>query len=351
MREDNSEILETVERILSDQCPLAGSHSPGDWAQQLWSTFEDAGLPTAWAPESAGGAGLSLGTGFGITRLAGKYAVPLPLVDTLLGVWLLSRAGMARPEGSICVAPQHPKDKITLDSSGRLFGKARAIAYAPAVGHFAVLASRGTDPVVALVDASTCSIDPSQTLAGEPSGNVVFDGSTVVGHARCALKPDALLFMGATSRAAMMAGALEASLDLSVDYAKNRVAFGKPIAKFQAVQHKLASLACEAAAAAASYQSAADTLETLGFDGSDGVLLEVAAAKIRCGEAAGAGAALAHQVHGAIGFTKEYPLNLLTRRLWSWRDEFGTESHWALRLGETVVSNGTDELWSLVASR
>ena len=83
----------------------------------------------------------------------------------------------------------------------------------------------------------------------------------------------------------------------------------------------------------------------------DAVFLEAASAKIRSAEAAEQGAAIAHQVHGAIGFTKEHVLHRFTLRLLSWRDDFGHESHWAVALGNRVAARGAGELWPLVASR
>jgi acyl-CoA dehydrogenase len=80
-------------------------------------------------------------------------------------------------------------------------------------------------------------------------------------------------------------------------------------------------------------------------------LLEAASAKIRVGEAAGEGAAIAHQVLGAIGFTKEHVLHRFTRRLWAWRDDFGNESYWAVRLGSMVAKQGADALWPMLAAR
>jgi acyl-CoA dehydrogenase len=96
--------------------------------------------------------------------------------------------------------------------------------------------------------------------------------------------------------------------------------------------------------------SAADTLsntDTL----DDAVFLEAAAAKIRASEAAQEGSASAHQVHGAIGFTKEYILHRYTLRLLGWRDDFGNESHWAVELGNRIAKCGADDLWPLLASR
>jgi acyl-CoA dehydrogenase len=151
---------------------------------------------------------------------------------------------------------------------------------------------------------------------------------------------------GALFRAAQMAGAMEAALALSTRYANDRVQFGRPIAKFQAIQQQLALLAEQAAAASVAVESAAIAVAA----GRPSSALAVAAAKIRAGEAAGKVAEIAHQVHGAIGFTHEHSLHRLTRRLWSWRDEFGTESHWSRQLGRAVMTAGADALWPTITA-
>ena len=83
----------------------------------------------------------------------------------------------------------------------------------------------------------------------------------------------------------------------------------------------------------------------------DAVFLEATAAKIRCAEAAEKGAAIAHQVHGAIGFTLSISCIATRMRALAWRDDFGNESYWAVELGKRVAARGADELWPLVASR
>jgi acyl-CoA dehydrogenase len=122
---------------------------------------------------------------------------------------------------------------------------------------------------------------------------------------------------------------------MTVGYAQDRHQFGVPLVKFQAIQHYLALLAEEVTAAGAAADRAVDSPTEL----------NVAAAKVRCGEAAGVSAALAHQIHGAIGFTQEHRLQQFTRRLWSWRDDFGTEAEWAIRLGKLVGSMGPVHFW------
>ena len=148
-----------------------------------------------------------------------------------------------------------------------------------------------------------------------------------------------LLLEGALARALQMAGALERILGYAVQYANERIQFGRPIGKFQAVQHMLAVLAGHVAASAAVTDAAVEASATA----PDAFL--VAAAKARTGEAAGRGAEIAHQVHGAMGYTQEHNLHDSTRRLWSWRDEFGNEAFWQRRLGREVVAAGADALW------
>ena len=142
-----------------------------------------------------------------------------------------------------------------------------------------------------------------------------------------------------------MAGGLEYLLAQTVRYVSERKQFDRPIASFQAIQHNLALLADHTAAAGIAAMSA--------FRAADrgDASFEIAAAKVRTGEAAGLGAGIAHQCHGAIGFTYEHSLHFVTRRLWSWRAEFGAESHWAAELGRHVAARGADRLWSDLTAR
>ena len=150
---------------------------------------------------------------------------------------------------------------------------------------------------------------------------------------------------GALARAAQMAGALESLLAQSVRYATERKQFGRPIGAFQAIQHQLAILAGHTAAAGMAAANACRAAER------GDPTFEVAAAKVRVGEAAGVACSIAHQTHGAIGFTYEHSLHFSTRRLWSWRAEFGAESVWAAELGRRVAARGADQLWADLTAR
>jgi alkylation response protein AidB-like acyl-CoA dehydrogenase len=242
-----------------------------------------------------------------------------------------------------------------MDDRDRLYGRAAAVPFAREVDRLAVVAQRGGEVFVALVDRAACAIQSRDNLAGEPRDTVIFDGAMPSAFAPAPAGLDErLLSMGAVARACQIAGALRGVLDRSVAYAGERVAFDRPLSKFQVIQHALARLAGETAIALAASGSAADALAS-GDEDADidagGLLLEVASAKIRAGEAAAAGAAIAHQVHGAIGFSTEHPLHLYSQRLWAWRDDFGSEAAWAVRLGRHVAAAGADALWPLVAAR
>src|SRR6266849_2134464 len=347
-------VAETAARIFADLADPQAVNSAKDdgWQAPLWQALADAGLTLAWVPEQHGGSDASLADGFAILSVAGRFAVPVPLAETLMAGWLLSRAGIASPAGPMTVAPVRPDDRITLNSDGTLSGRARGVPFAERARYLAVVATGAAGTAVVLVDRDACGLSNGRNLAGDALNGVTFERSETIAIAAAPAGFDqqSLMLMGATARSVQTAGALEAILALSVHYANERVAFERPIAKFQAVQHNLARLAGEVAAAMTAAGSAADAIAHAGtFD--DAVFLEVAAAKIRSAEAAQEGAAIAHQIHGAIGFTQEHILHRFTLRLLAWRDDFGNESNWAAALGNRVAARGADEFWPLLAAR
>jgi acyl-CoA dehydrogenase len=352
--ESENIVAETAERIFADLADpqTVNRDKSGGWKAPLWRALTEAGLPLSWVGEDCGGAGASLGEGFGVLSATGRFSLAVPLAETMLAGWLLAQARIASPEGAMTVAPANPKDRIAANADGTLSGRARGVAHAKVANHIALLASGEHGLSIALVEAAACRIEGHLNLAGDGSDTVTLDKMKPI-----AIKPaprgfdqTALMLMGGVARSLQIAGALESMLDVSVRYANERVAFEKKISKFQAVQHNLAKLAGEAAAGLAAASSAADAIaHSTSFD--EAVFLEAASAKIRCAEAAEKGAAIAHQVFGAIGFTIEHILHRYTLRALAWRDDFGSESYWAVELGKMVAGRGADELWPLVASR
>jgi acyl-CoA dehydrogenase len=151
--------------------------------------------------------------------------------------------------------------------------------------------------------------------------------------------------LGALARAALMAGALSSVLRLCVQHANDRQQFGRPIGKFQAIQHSLAVLANETAAVNCAAVAACRAAER------GEASFEIAAAKLRANRAAGTATAIAHQVHGAIGFTHEHQLHFATQLLWSCRSEYGNDRYWASRLGEIAAQQGPSRLWPFLTAR
>jgi acyl-CoA dehydrogenase len=251
------------------------------WAPALWRELEESGL-------TAAGTALPLADAAEVVRVAAAHAAPVPLAETVLVGWL---RGADVPAGPLTVVHR-----------GRApYGRVAA----------ALLSGDG------FVAPAGAALEPAANLAGEPLDRVAAPDASGADVRR----------LGALLRAVQLVGAMERVLELTATHAEDRHQFGVPLVRFQAVQQQLAALAGQVASAATAVEHAVE------FPGD----FEVAAAKVRAGEAAAVSAAIAHQVHGAIGMTDEHELGLYTRRLWSWRDDFGGEAEWARQLGAAVL--------------
>jgi acyl-CoA dehydrogenase len=274
----------------------------------------------------------------------------------MLAGWIAAAAGLELTDQPMTVGPVRAGDTLTLERDGngwRLSGRAGRLPYVRAARRIVLIAD-GPDGemAVALDGTEGAEHTDGRNMAGEPRDTLAFSGLRLAADAAAPVRGGttraALYRRGALARATMMSGALERAMDLAVNYAQERQQFGRPISKFQAVQQNLAVLAGQTAAAVA----AANTgIEALSRNDPETEEFRVAIAKTRVGDAATLACEIAHQVHGAIGFTQEYALQLATRRLWSWREEFGPDVEWAARLGNFVCNLGADELWpTLTAS-
>jgi acyl-CoA dehydrogenase len=343
---------DTVTRLFTDLVTkeLIESAEKGAWPEVLWRALEEGGLTLPLVPEALGGAGGTWLDAHVVVRAAGRHAAPVPLAETIVASWLLAGAGLEVPFGPLTLAPVHRDDALILARTGggwRVRGSAARVPWGAAAGHVVVVGEADGQTMIALVARGAARVTADRNLALEPRDTLVFDDALVLAAAPAAadLGADVITLYGALARSAQMAGALESLLTQSTRYVGERRQFGRPIGSFQAIQHQLAVLAGHAAAAGIAAERAFAAADT----GDPG--FEVAVAKIRAGEAAGLGASIAHQVHGAIGFTYEHSLHFATRRLWSWRAEFGSESRWASELGRTVTARGADALWADLTAR
>ena len=337
-------IADTTARIFADLADPRTVNAAHDdaWKDEVWRTLVDAGLPLLWVPEETGGIGASFVEGLAALEAAGAKACAVPLAETMAGAWLLARAGLQVPAERLALL----LPGLRLDATGRLWGHAAAAPFASSAERLVGVVEDADGATYVVLVEPPCEMERSEDLAGDERGSVWFDGTlpAVDATPSSEVGRDDLLLLSAAARAAQMAGALGALVELSVGYAQEREAFGRTISKFQAVQHLLARLAGEAAAASVAAQAAGWALDRAEGPLAD-ALLDVAAAKVRVGEAAGVGAAIAHQVHGAIGFTAEHVLHRFTHRLWSWRDDYGSETFWAEKLGRHVAAAGVEGFW------
>jgi acyl-CoA dehydrogenase len=332
-------VYDSAMRLFGDLATpqLLAAAAEGAWPEALWDAVESAG----YAEVLAGGVG-GMAEAAAILRAAGHHAAPIPLAETMLAHFLCAAAGLRPPPGPASVAPVEPDDRILLVGD-TLAGRAGFVPW----GRDAVATVLVCEAGVAIVPRARASFEAGRNLAGEPRDHLASAAAeTPPQPLPEGIDRSLILRLGALMRAAQMAGAMEAALALSTRYANDRVQFGRPIGKFQAVQQQLALLAEEAAAALVAVESAARAVAEM----RPSAAFAAAAAKIRAGTAAGKVGEIAHQVHGAIGFTHEHSLHRLTRRLWSWRDEFGNESFWSLELGGTLLAAGADALWPTIVA-
>ena len=342
MSEMRDILNDTVTRLFTDLVTrdTLGDTESGAWPDDLWNACTENGLTLALVPEEKGGAGLGWADSFVIARAAGYHGPPVPLVETVLASWLLSEAGLEIPDGPLTIAPVRTDDTLQI-SGNAVNGTARAVPWGRQAGHAVVLAGGQ----LALVGLESSMVTEDCNIAREPRDTRAFNNTPVVASVATSLPSDGLQVYGAMFRAAQLAGGVARCLDETVQYAGDRIQFSRPIAKYQAIQQYLAAMAGHMASAGAAAEMA--------FRAADLVdpRFEAASAKIVTGDAAGNATSTAHQVHGAIGFTYEHILQFTTRRLWSWRAEFGAESRWAEEIGRQVAGRGADAFWPDLTAR
>lgn len=295
MTTETDPVFEAALAVLGDHCQpdSLAAWEAGDPPRALWRDLDETGLLSLLLPEDSGGIGAGADTFAAILRLAGRLAAPGPLAETCVGRWLSHAAGLPVPAGAM---------SVSLDGNE-----------APGGADTETLGVLSGDGLLLLPAAGSSQ---RRNLAGEARLRPAASNLRPVAlPGQVAARARALVSLG---RAAMMLGALDRVLALSLEHANTRVQFGRPIGKFQAVQQSMAVLAGGVAAAAAVVSAAAREVDA----GGPGLLL--AAARARLGEISVEAAGIAHQVHGAIGTTREYELHFHTRRLSAWRAEQGT---------------------------
>ncbi|HEU4361557.1 MAG TPA: acyl-CoA dehydrogenase family protein [Mycobacterium sp.] len=344
-----SELSSAANRLFDEHSgwQAVGAAEAAGWAEQLWEALRQTGFTDVPVPEELGGAGGSVADAVQLLRAAGAHAAPVPLAESgLVGGWLLASAGLAVPNGVRTVLPPGATAGLRLDGH-RLFGTVPHVAWGHRAEHLIGL----IDGVVVLAPGPAAqpaglAVSRGVNLADEPRDTVHFDGVPVTARVDAPepVTEQALGERAALGRAALIAGALTAVAAMTLRYSREREQFGRPIGRFQAVQAHLVTIHQQAAVVSAAVDGAVAAVE------HGRASFEIACAKLLADRGAQLAARAAHQAHGAIGMTKEYPLHHLTRRLRAWQDEGGGHHRWADLLGQTLVAAGPDALYPAIQS-
>jgi acyl-CoA dehydrogenase len=313
-----------------------------DFDPKLWSTLSESGLTLLTTPESRGGSGAGLRELAVALERSGYHAAPVPLAEhDLLASWLLGVADL--PAGSDVMTAAVTSQRL---EGQRLSATLARVPWAN-VAETIVVAGDG---FVAAVPRDEATVEVHHDIAGQPAAQVSIDTTLKQNQYRVVESDPVSEFRlrGALARSLQTCGALTRALDLARDHAQQREQFGRPIAKFQAVQSLLASAAGAISVAETAGQFAVESVMLHGFDSAH-AQFAVSVAKIESARAATLVARNSHQVHGAIGFTLDHRLRHFTNRALAWRSEFGTQREWQQRLGQMALDSDTS-VWEVVTA-
>jgi acyl-CoA dehydrogenase len=346
----DSLLTDTVGDIFAAVCTddaLRAAERDG-FAAAAWDAVAEAGLPWISVPEEAGGEGGDLADALAVLRVAGYHGLPLPLAETgVLAGWLLVTSGLrvSRDPTTVASGP----DLVWSGETVR--GSARLVPWGRSAEQVVVLAP-APSPVVAVFAVADLRVESHVNVAGEPRDTLYFDGAAPLASAPAGpgVSGPALRRRGALTRIVLMAGAADRIRDITVRYTGERHQFGKPIGRFPGVQQHVVNVAQQAAMLEMAADLACATAAADPGLAGQAAAFQLAAAKSVAADAATIATAAAHQAHGAMGMTQEYPLHFLTRRLWAWTREYGTGAQSADELGAIVSAAGADSLWPAIAS-
>jgi acyl-CoA dehydrogenase len=340
-------LADTLVRLFRDLGKTQAALSEG-WNDTLWRRLDEMSLPMLLVPEAQGGVGGTLDDALVVARAVGAFAVSLPVGETMLAHRVAARCGLepAHDGAAIGLATSATGVLDRGDDGSLLFtGTLHGVPWGRHLKQvLAVVEHEGRHRLAALpLDRAVCR--EAQNPAGEPRDRLLFDRVATTTAPCPADVAHGLVYLSALWRVGQMAGAMHSLLARTLDHARDRVQFGKPIGSFQAVQQQLALFGAETAAVACAAQAAFRSAAR------GDAHFEIAAAKLRANLAVETATAVAHQVHGAIGFTREHDLRHFTQRLLSWRSEFGNDRHWSEALGQAVISRGVDTFWADLTAR
>ncbi|SKB09432.1 acyl-CoA dehydrogenase family protein [Aeromicrobium choanae] len=342
MSELAQELFSALDDIVGARAARDGHGAVATWDPELWAALNEQGYASIDPAEPEVG----LAEFCAVATAVGAQALGLPLVEAGLAAWMAASAGIKLP-GGLAVPAVSTGEVLTVvdrDDDGLVVdGALRRVPWGRHAEVVLAFARHG-DGTTSLVALEPQRMTEGSNFAGEPRDTVHVERQRVdAGQVSTdsALGPREARARGALLRAAAAAGAMDSVVDLVVEYAGQRHQFGQPIGSFQAIQQHVVTVAQAAAATRAA-------VEATFMAAPEHRVMTAAAAKVTLGIQAGRHARSAHQVFGAIGATEEHRLHLLTRRLWSWQDEYGTQHEWAHYLGDRLIFPEAPGLWEVL---
>jgi acyl-CoA dehydrogenase len=335
-----------VEQLFDDVQSLA-ERQP----EQAWQQVCDFGLPRLLLPESADGFAECWSAAADVFRLLGEKPLPLPVGETLVAQALLHAAAPEyRCDTPIillsCASAQ------LLPAAGGQFELSASIPDVPlsalsAQGSYLLLDAKieGTAYIALLSPEYATQTDGYDTAAGERRTTFQFDRCVFNScWPRPTLTPS-VTAAGALLRSGQILGALQRALSLTIQYTAERQQFGRALVKFQVIQHELARLAEQVALVQSAFANACAAADY------NNAAFEIAATKLLANKAIPIATSIAHQLHGAIGFTAEHALHRATLPLMVWQSDFGGSTYWAEVAGRILLEQRPDSAWQFITAR
>ncbi len=329
-----AELRELIDRVMAAH----EVEPPGGVLPPVWETLVELGLPLVGVPEDVGGSGGTLGDVAALVQSLAWHGVSAPLVEASVANW--ATMGLAASPGLTTIALVEQGIDVSCE---HLAGQIPNVPWASLAARIAVFGPSGAWLID--VEAPGVGVERGQNVAGEPRDVLQLD--------RCPARvlvdaPDRRLVrarLGVLWSAAIC-GAASGAYELTRRYVSEREQFGRPLVAIPAVASALARMRVQVVEVQASVNRALQR-----WDRSvDECSTAAAVARITSSRVATEVAHLAHQLHGAIGITREYPLHRRTRRLWAWRDAELPEREWLSLLGSTVVAQGEPALWDQISA-
>lgn len=351
MSELQTMLGDMVDRLLKELSEQRRNNQSATLNREQWQLIEEFGLTRLLLPESKDGFNGQWSDAYLVFELLGKYTLPLPIGETIIAKNILHQLapenGSDLDHGMITIG-QCEEPNLSSDKEGNwvFSGALNDTPWGEEAGSILLQISMPAGNTLLLLDpASAATMETISAGNTDPRTQLNFDHAKPLLQVNTPSQQHSVFHAAALLRSAQISGAMQATLALSVQYVNERSQFGRALAKFQVIQHDLARMAEQVSAVKAAAVSACKARDY------DPASFEIGSAKLRANMAVPMVCSIAHQVHGAIGFTQEYPLHCYTRRLRAWRSEFGNDGFWSQTLGEQVLQLKETSLWQFLTER